>query len=646
MKKQLSTKRALAMSFFAIFLCLLMLLTTTFAWFTDFATSSGNKIVSGKLKIDLELLDKAAGWVSIKESNAPLFNYEKWEPGYVDVKILKIENEGSLALKWKDKFISERQLSALADVIDVYVLPSATALSYPADRTLSGYTKVGTVADFVNTIETTTTGNLLAGEAAYLGIALKMQESAGNEFQSMDLGGAFDIQILATQLTSEEDSFGSDYDNDANFVSTADTMAAFFAAIENGDDVLLSEALVVGEELVTYMNERYPTATYALSRESTVIDKNVVIDGNGITVYRTEQTANLPLFTVESGYTLTLTNITLDGGAKWVGPTDPVLLRATTNTGMTTSNYIISTNGNGSIVLEEGAVIQNNDGAGAISLSTRGQGTLTINGGEVINNNGGGAGAIWGGGNIVMNDGKLNGNTGGIGGVVRTVDGQGGRVVKITINGGEIKNNKATTGGVIWSGNNLDVYFNGGEIAYNYAESGGGVIWGGSADKYVVAGDAEFHDNVAGELGNVIRMNHYKWPSLTITGGKFYNNDAESGQAAIYALNNPVNILGGYIDDDILFTGNDYLTVGNAQILGSIHCQIGLNVNQVKLTADFAAFSFSTDEMAANFAAFNLKPADGYVYTPGDEAKLVCLNEGYVTYWDAASASFKIQTIQ
>ncbi len=212
MTKRKNTKSALISSVLALCLCFTMLLGTTFAWFTDSVTSAGNKIMSGNLKVDLELLSKDGNWNSIKANKDPIFNYDKWEPGYTDVKILKIENEGTLALKWKAKFVSANELSALADVIDVYVYPSTTELAYPADRNLDGYTKVGTVAEFVNTIEETTYGNLEAGEVAYLGIALKMQETAGNEYQGLDLGGAFDILILATQLDSESDSFDDEYD--------------------------------------------------------------------------------------------------------------------------------------------------------------------------------------------------------------------------------------------------------------------------------------------------------------------------------------------------------------------------------------------------------------------------------------------------
>ena len=214
MKKTRSAKRALLMSALSLLLCVSMLVGTTFAWFTDSVTSAGNKIQAGTLKVDLELLENGA-WVSLKESKAPIFNYDKWEPGYTAVEVLKIENEGTLALKWLAKFTSENTLSALADVIDVYVKTSVTEVPDKRDD-IETWNKVGTVREFVNTIEETTNGSLTPkgteGAVAYLGIALKMQETAGNEYQGLDLGGAFDIQILATQYTYEEDSFDNQYD--------------------------------------------------------------------------------------------------------------------------------------------------------------------------------------------------------------------------------------------------------------------------------------------------------------------------------------------------------------------------------------------------------------------------------------------------
>lgn len=235
------TKRALLISIVVMLVCLCMFTSTTWAWFTDEVTSAENKIQAGNLKVDLELLDKETGiWNSLKESKAPIFNYDRWEPGYVDAKILKIENEGSLALKWVAKFYSKNQLSALADVIDVYVLPSATELNYPT-RSLEGYTCVGNLRSFINSIEETTYGSLEADQVAYLGIALKMRESAGNEYQGLSLCGTFDIRVLATQYSSEYDSFGNQYDKDATFEDFADTsvLESLTKTISPEDDELV-----------------------------------------------------------------------------------------------------------------------------------------------------------------------------------------------------------------------------------------------------------------------------------------------------------------------------------------------------------------------------------------------------------------------
>lgn len=217
MTKAKSSKQALLKSGLALLMCISMLIGSTFAWFTDSVTSAGNKIQSGNLKVDLELLDKQSGeWYSIKENRDPIFNYDKWEPGYTDVKILKVKNEGNLALKWYAKFVSTAKLSALGDVIDVYVFSTEEKLNYPDDRGLQGYIKVGTLNEFANTPTEFIGGSLLADKESYFGIALKMQESAGNDYQNMSLG-LFDIMILATQEQYESDSFGSDYDVNALF---------------------------------------------------------------------------------------------------------------------------------------------------------------------------------------------------------------------------------------------------------------------------------------------------------------------------------------------------------------------------------------------------------------------------------------------
>ena len=279
MTNKKNARSAFVTSVISLILCVSMLVGTTFAWFTDSVTSANNKIQAGNLKIDLELLDKESNtWTSLKESQAPIFDYDLWEPGYTDVKILKVENEGNLALKWFATFHSDAELSILANVIDVYVCPSEEELKYPEGRELTGYTKVGTVAEFINTMSSTTKGSLLPEDEngedgiAYLGIALKMQESAGNEYQNLSLGGAFDIQILATQYTYEEDSFDEFYDEDA---ATYVAYDATKTPLENGNALIAAVAAAnEGDAIVLGAGK------YQLPKDGLSIEKdNLVLVG-------------------------------------------------------------------------------------------------------------------------------------------------------------------------------------------------------------------------------------------------------------------------------------------------------------------------------------------------------------------------------
>ena len=289
MTKQKSTKRALLLSALSLLMCVSMLIGSTFAWFTDSVTSAGNKIQAGTLKIDLELLEKnedgSTKWTSLKDSKAPIFNYDKWEPGYTDVKILKVENEGTLALKWVAKFVSANDLTELANVIDVYVKPSADEFGYANDRTdLSTWTKKGTVAEFVNTISETTYGNLEAGKAAYLGIALKMQESADNKYQGMDLGGAFDIMILATQYTSESDSFNNQYDANAKYDVDIWDGKTVTAPVADADGVY---HITTAAELVGMMNDsKYPNCN---NYQNVVLENNIDLAGRTVSGFGDER---------------------------------------------------------------------------------------------------------------------------------------------------------------------------------------------------------------------------------------------------------------------------------------------------------------------------------------------------------------------
>lgn len=224
-------RRSLLGSIVSLLICFTMLLGTTFAWFTDSVTSVGNKIISGTLDVELyqyvQDSEGAWSWNNITEDSDPLFEYDLWEPGYTEYVVLKVVNEGNLALKWKATFTSTTALSELAEVINVYVNPTTpvetgtSVINAPANRDAAlAYTPAGTLAEFIANLETVTVGELGANEEACLTIVLQMDPLAGNAYQDLDLGGAFDISIVATQNTVESDAFGTDYDEKAEFPTT------------------------------------------------------------------------------------------------------------------------------------------------------------------------------------------------------------------------------------------------------------------------------------------------------------------------------------------------------------------------------------------------------------------------------------------
>ena len=81
-------------------------------------------------------------------------------------------------------------------------------------------------------------GDLNGGDSNVVTLALKMRESAGNEYQNLEIGSDFVVQLLATQQTVEKDSFDDQYDVNAEFLPVNES-----AAIVN-NNAKLGEAIV------------------------------------------------------------------------------------------------------------------------------------------------------------------------------------------------------------------------------------------------------------------------------------------------------------------------------------------------------------------------------------------------------------------
>ncbi|MBR2043704.1 MAG: leucine-rich repeat protein [Clostridia bacterium] len=213
MTKQKSTKSALLVSALALLVCITMLIGSTFAWFTDSVTSSGNIIKSGTLDVTMEWKDATANGAqqTYKDaSEGAIFNYDKWEPGYVEAKNIKISNVGTLALKYNLNIAANGEVSELADVIDVYFAEGEYTL---VSREMTELTKVGTLSDILDGMPANMAGDLKVNTADTVTIALKMQETAGNEYQGLSIGSDFKVVLMATQDNVEKDSFDENYDN-------------------------------------------------------------------------------------------------------------------------------------------------------------------------------------------------------------------------------------------------------------------------------------------------------------------------------------------------------------------------------------------------------------------------------------------------
>ena len=264
MNESTKTKKALRGSLFALFLCIVLLIGTTFAWFTDTASTGVNKIQSGNLKVDIIGENSNDHVEKLNFTKAADAESEQilWEPGcrYL-TEGFRIANKGNLALKWKVK-VNKGTTDAnegdydLLDVIDFYLVTKA------ADGT-----KTETSLDEF-------TGNLKKTETSGVYyIKGVMQTTAGNEYQGLTLDG-ITITVYATQDTVENDSFNNQYDKNATYpVASANELKD---ALANNGGIIS-----VTKDLKTNNSEDTEDARIIISRPTTLnLDAKIISPDN------------------------------------------------------------------------------------------------------------------------------------------------------------------------------------------------------------------------------------------------------------------------------------------------------------------------------------------------------------------------------
>ena len=225
MNNKKATKRALLTSVMALVMCVVMLVGTTFAWFTDTASTGVNKIQSGNLDVKLMYSTDMQTWKEATDQTKLFDDNALWEPGYTQVVYLKVVNAGNLALKYEAGFSKNYTSNRGKNVNgDWYRVDN-----YLKIGTAETETKFANREDVWSAIAATektlakdvmlTDGwiTLKAGESSKpFAVAIYMPTSVGNEANASrhrpSSVSGLGIEVRATQATVESDSFGTDYD--------------------------------------------------------------------------------------------------------------------------------------------------------------------------------------------------------------------------------------------------------------------------------------------------------------------------------------------------------------------------------------------------------------------------------------------------
>jgi len=236
MNNKKTTKRALLSSVLSLVLCMAMLIGTTFAWFTDSVTSGKNRIQAGNLDVAMSYKNTSmSAYEDVETPTTPDFfkdiNGEQilWEPGAVAYANFKVENKGSLALKYNLQTIIAgcnytAEGKSLADVLTVKVVNEEKTYATRDEAVAVAKGSTDTLESFAYV-----NNNLGADAIDSFTVILYWEPGAHDNDFNVEPTLYIDIELslVATQAVNEEDSFSNDYDKDASLADkwdgTADT---------------------------------------------------------------------------------------------------------------------------------------------------------------------------------------------------------------------------------------------------------------------------------------------------------------------------------------------------------------------------------------------------------------------------------------
>ena len=444
----------------------------------------------------------------------------------------------------------------------VYVSISAVALGGSAvieNNTIEGELDRNVTLDSSQyiTLGTGAGGNGVAAPTSSMRVGVNKSSNAGVFVQS----GA--LPEHAARFFADD---GSDilYSNGSLMIGRYDFIAGSFTELQTA-----VASAPVNVPVTISMRISFPmtgTITIPANKDITITSEDTIrtlTRGAGMTGH---------LFTVDSGASLTLHYIIIDGNSS--------------NIPGTVDGALVHING-GAFTMNDGAVLRNNRhylyGGGVYAYN----GVFTMNGGSIEGNEASQAGGVYmRGGTFNMNGGYIRGNS---------VAHQGGgiEVYQGTFNmsGGTISNNTATFGGGFYAA--LTTFtMSGGSINANDAEYGGGVYV--TVVTLVIGGSSVIENNTANGAANnvVLGENHY------ITLGNGSNGAGAPGPAMRVGVtktaDNAVFVQSGASAShaDSFFADSGVVAYDNGTLF-------------IKLT-EFTALNFARLQQAIEDAPFNL----------------------------------------
>lgn len=191
-----AVKRSIILCALSLALCVALLVGSTFAWFSDSITNSGNTISAGSLQAQWSyrtLNDDTAAYEPVSEELALFSADTVWQPGVSHGYDFKVENVGSVEFVWELAIdladTAGESQNNLTDVLVVYVNGAQSEVGFTDGAVVINGTLAATDGE--------TTADINESSCEF-SLAFAIPEDAGNDYQNSSV--SFSLTLSARQV--------------------------------------------------------------------------------------------------------------------------------------------------------------------------------------------------------------------------------------------------------------------------------------------------------------------------------------------------------------------------------------------------------------------------------------------------------------